>query len=109
MNPIVSIVVPTKNRYKYLKLLISLIESFNDSRIELLVHDNSDDNAEIKKFLQGKSLLSTRYYYDPDKLSMCENAEVSIKQMVNIFVSLEMMMPYVVILRIVQNGCLLTR
>lgn len=80
MKPIVSVVVPTKNRYKYLKLLISLIESFNDSRIELLVHDNSDDNAEIKKFLQGKTLLSTRYYYDPDKLSMCENAERGINK-----------------------------
>lgn len=80
MNPIISVVVPTKNRYKYLKGLISMIENFNDSRIELLVHDNSDNNAEMLDFLKGKSLVSTSYYYDSDKLSMGENAERGINK-----------------------------
>lgn len=80
MTPIVSVVVPTKNRYKYLKQLISLIESFNDSRIELLIHDNSDNNREIMEFLSGKSLVSTSYYYDTEKLSMGENAERGINK-----------------------------
>ena len=80
MNPIVSVVVPTKNRYKYLKHLISLIESFNDGRIELLVHDNSDDNSEILDFLSNKKLVSTYYYYDTDRLSMGENAERGINK-----------------------------
>ena len=80
MNPIISVVVPTKNRYKYLKGLISMIENFNDSRIELLVHDNSDNNTEMLDFLKGKSLVSTSYYYDSDKLSMGENAERGINK-----------------------------
>lgn len=80
MTPIVSVVVPTKNRYKYLKQLISLIESFNDSRIELLIHDNSDNNREILEFLSGKSPVSTSYYYDTEKLSMGENAERGINK-----------------------------
>ena len=80
MTPIVSVVVPTKNRYKYLKFLISLIESFNDGRIELLVHDNSDDNSEILDFLSNKTLVSTNYYYDTNKLSMGENAERGINK-----------------------------
>lgn len=80
MTPIVSVVVPTKNRYKYLKQLISLIESFNDSRIELLIHDNSDNNREIMEFLSGKSPVSTSYYYDTEKLSMGENAERGINK-----------------------------
>lgn len=80
MNPLISIVVPTKNRYKYLKHLISLVESFNDSRIELLVHDNSEDNTEIVSFLSTKKLVSTIYYYDPSHLSMCENAERGINK-----------------------------
>ena len=80
MTPIVSVVVPTKNRYKYLKGLISMIENFNDYRIELLVHDNSDNNAEMLDFLIGKSLVSTSYYYDSDKLSMGENAERGINK-----------------------------
>ena len=80
MNPIITVVVPTKNRYKYLKELISMIENFNDSRIELLVHDNSDNNFEILDFLKGKSLVSTSYYYDSDILSMGENAEHGINK-----------------------------
>ena len=80
MTPIVSVVVPTKNRYKYLKGLISMIENFNDSRIELLVHDNSDNNTEMLDFLKGKSFVSTSYYYDSDKLSMGENAERGINK-----------------------------
>lgn len=80
MTPIVSVVVPTKNRYKYLTSLISMIEGFNDSRVELLVHDNSDDNTEILDFLSGKTLVSTKYYYDSEILSMGENAERGINK-----------------------------
>ena len=80
MLPIISIVVPTKNRYKYLKHLIALIEGFNDNRIELLVHDNSDDNSEILEFLSSKRIVSTVYYHDTDCLSMGENAERGINK-----------------------------
>lgn len=80
MKPVITVVVPTKNRYKYLKGLITMIENFNDSRIELLVHDNSDNNKEILDFLKGKVLVSTSYYYDTDKLSMGENAERGINK-----------------------------
>ena len=74
-HPIISIVVPTKNRYKYLEHFISLVESFNDDRIELIVQDNSDDNREIIDFLSNKILTSTKYYYCADNLSMGGNAE----------------------------------
>lgn len=80
MKPIISVVVPTKNRYKYLKHLISLVESFQDNRIELLIQDNSDDNSEILDFLSGKELISTIYHHDSDKLSMGENAERGINK-----------------------------
>lgn len=80
MHPIISVVVPTKNRYRYLKHLISLIESFHDTRIELLIHDNSEDNTEIQKFLSDRILTSTRYHYDTDILSMGQNAERGINK-----------------------------
>ena len=72
--------VPTKNRYKYLIHLITLIEGFNDKRIELVIHDNSDNNSEIINFMNGKSFVSTVYFYDTDKLSMGENAERGINK-----------------------------
>lgn len=75
---IVSVLVPTKNRYKYLKHLINLIESFGDSRVELLIQDNSDDNSEISTFLAGKSLVSTVYCHSSDVLSMGQNTDKAI-------------------------------
>lgn len=78
MTRLISVIVPTKNRYKYLKFLIELVESYCDSRIELLVHDNSDDNSEIIEYLSHKNLQSTVYYHDSSKLSMGENAEKGI-------------------------------
>ena len=75
MKRLVSILVPTKNRYKYLMHLIELIESFNDERIELLVQDNS----EILAFLSGRTLVSTVYKYSSSKLSMGLNADLAIK------------------------------
>ena len=53
-QPLLSIVVPTKNRYPYLKKLIELVESFNSNDIELVIQDNSDDNNEILEFLKDK-------------------------------------------------------
>ena len=86
MKPIISVVVPTKNRYKYLKHLVSLIENYRDSRIELLVYDNSDDNSEILEFLSGKELISTCYHHDSDKLSMGENAERAINKAIGEYI-----------------------
>ena len=49
--PLLSIIIPTKDRYKYLKILISLIDSYNLSELELIIQDNTSDNTEILKFL----------------------------------------------------------
>lgn len=72
--PLISIFVPTKNRYTYLEKLISLIEGYKDSRIELIIHDNSDSNVEILRYLNTMDLLSTKYYYYQGYLTMSENS-----------------------------------
>jgi len=86
MAPLVSVVVPTKNRYKYLMKLIDLVESFNNSEIELLIQDNSDNNEEIVRFLQGRTLKSVRYCYCTDKMSMSQNAELAIKNSIGEYI-----------------------
>lgn len=78
MRPLISIVVPTKNRYKYLKYLIDLIESFNSTEIELVIQDNSDDNSEILDFLKNKNYQSIKYFYSSKKLSMSGNSDLAV-------------------------------
>lgn len=53
-QPLLSIVVPTKNRYEYLEKLVELIDSFMSNEIELVIQDNSDDNTRIIEFLKDR-------------------------------------------------------
>lgn len=77
-QPLLSIVVPTKNRYYYLKHLIKYINNFETDEVELLVHDNSDNNAEILDFINKGQYRSISYYYTKDHLSMSENADQAV-------------------------------
>lgn len=75
---LLSIVVPTKNRYKYLKYLIQLVEGFQSNLIELVVHDNSDDNSEIIPFINNINFNCLKYYYSKEKLSVKDNCDQAI-------------------------------
>ncbi len=75
---LISIVVPTKNRYIYLKELVKLINSFDDNAIEFVIQDNSDNNQEILDFLKSEQKDNIRYYYCNDQLAATENADKAI-------------------------------
>ena len=79
MEYLVSVVVPTKNRYKYLRYLIQLIDSFQLPELELVIQDNSDDNSEILEYLKGFDNPNIKYYYSSDSLTMSGNAELGIQ------------------------------
>jgi glycosyltransferase involved in cell wall biosynthesis len=79
MKALLSIVVPTKNRYKYLKHLINLINSFKSDEIELVIQDNSEDNSEILKYLEEERFPNIKYFYCMEKLSMSANADLAIQ------------------------------
>lgn len=77
-KPLLSIAVPTKNRYYYLKYLIKLVASFGSDEIELVVQDNSDDNTEIKEFLEKNPYDFVRYYHNYGIISMTGNCDLAI-------------------------------
>lgn len=74
----ISVVVPTKNRYKYLKSLIELIIGFDTDELELVIQDNSDNNLEIEEWLAGKNYPWLKYYYCSDKLTSIQNFDLAI-------------------------------
>ena len=57
---LLSIVVPTKNRYYYLKYLIRLVDNLHSEEVELVIQDNSDYNNEFVEYLKKKSF---NHYY----------------------------------------------
>ncbi|WP_101542653.1 glycosyltransferase family 2 protein [Bacteroides cutis] len=78
MNPLLSIVIPTKNRYFYLKHLITLIDSFHSDYIELVVQDNSDDNSTFVEYLNKCNYKNLNYFYNSGRLSQAENSDLAI-------------------------------
>jgi len=74
----ISVVVPTKNRYKYLKSLIELIIGFETDELELVIQDNSDNNQEFEEWLASKKYPWLKYYYCSDKLTSIQNFDFAI-------------------------------
>jgi glycosyltransferase involved in cell wall biosynthesis len=79
MKPLLSIVIPTKDRYKYLKHLLLLIDSFNYSEIEVIVQDNTENNKEIQEFLDLKSFQYLKYYHNSKQLAVSKNCDLAIQ------------------------------
>jgi glycosyltransferase involved in cell wall biosynthesis len=45
LTPLISLLIPSRNRANYLSSLISIIEKCSDDRIEFLISDNSDESG----------------------------------------------------------------
>lgn len=78
-RPLLSIVVPTKNRYYTLKYLIQLFCSFKNDDIELVIQDNSDDNREILCFLQKIYHPNLVYDYRSDSMPIFQNCDLAVE------------------------------
>ena len=79
-KPILSIIIPTKNRYRYLKKLIELISSFSSTQLELIIQDNSTNNEEIKSFLTNyTSDKRIVYDYTPNPIDIISNCDLAVK------------------------------
>ena len=77
-QPLLSLVIPTKDRYYYLKYLIMLVDSFNFDDFEMVIQDNTCDNLEILKFLEGYQYSFVKYYHTKEQLSVKENSDLAI-------------------------------
>ena len=77
-DKLLSIVVPTKNRYYYLKFLIQLIENLHSEEIEMVIQDNSDDNKEFLEYLNLKKYNFIRYDYIEGQIPRSDNSDKGI-------------------------------
>lgn len=78
MQPLVSIVIPTRNRQSYCIAAIQNILSYEFRDFELCVHDNSDDNQVgqfISTYIRDDRL---RYVYVPNPLNSVINMDKSV-------------------------------
>jgi glycosyltransferase involved in cell wall biosynthesis len=73
-RPLLSVVIPTKNRHETLSVLIAYLLSWDSLEVEVVVNDNSDNAIDPTSW--GKvSRVNLIYNYDREKLSAIENCD----------------------------------
>lgn len=79
MKPLLSIVIPTKNRYSTLTNLVEKLLDWGDGDYEVIVQDNSEDNTPIKGFLLNYSNdPRLKYFHNLNHVTVCQNSEDAI-------------------------------
>jgi glycosyltransferase involved in cell wall biosynthesis len=73
-NKLLSIIIPTKNRYECLiPVVTALLKHIQSDNIELIIQDNSDDNKRGLLFFENCEDRRVKYFYHHENLSIQEN------------------------------------
>ena len=78
MDYLVSTVIPTKNRQKYCIRAIEQILGLQDESIQIVVQDNSDDDA-VEKYVEKKNASSIAYRHVRGIISFVDNFSVAMQ------------------------------
>lgn len=78
-RPLLSVVIPTKNRQTYLKLLLKELLDTVSYRFELIIQDNSDDNS-LGAWISDIGDERVRYSHIQNSISVVDNCDLAIKR-----------------------------
>jgi glycosyltransferase involved in cell wall biosynthesis len=76
---LLSVVIPTKNRYETLNILVESLLQWKETRFEVVVQDNSNDNSPFLPILNrynGDERL--KYYHTTTELSAIGNCDLAV-------------------------------
>lgn len=79
MNCLLSIIIPTKNRYSTLLPVLSYLKTIEGEEFEIIVQDNSDDNTKALEFLKNGNNEKIKYYYSNEQFSQTGNSDNAVK------------------------------
>jgi glycosyltransferase involved in cell wall biosynthesis len=78
MKPLLSVVIPTKERYEYLEKLVELLITFKENNFEIIIQDNSQDNSKFLSYLLKLNDHRVRYFYTKNPLSVVDNCDLAV-------------------------------
>lgn len=81
-TPILSIIIPTKNRYIYLFEILKIIKNYDfKNEVEVVIQDNSINNSQILDFLRNNNgqYDFVKYFYSTAELSQAGNSDLAVK------------------------------
>lgn len=77
---LLSIVIPTKNRYSTLFVVVqTILENITSDDYEIVIQDNSDDNTVVHQFLSEMDNKKIAYYYHKKSIPISDNTELAIE------------------------------
>lgn len=87
MKPILSIIIPTKDRYRTLFYLVKQLLTWQDRDFEVVVQDNTLDNSKALDFFK-ESFADSRfkYFHTTTPISGLENAQLAIDNSVGEYI-----------------------
>lgn len=80
MSYLLSIVIPTKNRYKYLLDTIESLLCLDSKLVEIVVMDNSDDNTDFLEFMKKVKNENLMYYHTNKPMGQRDNSDEAIQK-----------------------------
>jgi len=85
---LLSIIIPTKNRYSTLFNVVEMLLSFDlNDDMEIIIQDNSDDNKAALDFFAQKTIFKNlHYYFSKEELSVIENSDKAVLNSIGEFV-----------------------
>lgn len=85
-QPLLSIVIPTKDRHFYLKQLLSAIIGFNSDEIEIVIQDNTADNQDFLEYLCGINYPMLKYNHVKEQIPISRNSDLAVNNSTGKFV-----------------------
>jgi len=82
-TPLLSIIIPTKNRYTTLLPVVNaILKNIKSNNFELIIQDNSDSNKSVLSFFDNIENTDSRihYYYHGENISISDNTILAIEK-----------------------------
>lgn len=80
MKPLLSIIIPTKNRIAYLKEVLQILVSIKHNSLEYIITDNTPGNEEFSLFVEELNDQRLKYFYVKENMSQTENSDFALSK-----------------------------
>ena len=79
-TPLLSLVIPTLDRYETLIPLVRTLATWGDARMEVIIADNSTNNSGFIYLLEARKNPCFVYSHSDEKLSAVENCDLAVSK-----------------------------
>lgn len=83
---LLSVIIPTYNRYKYLRGCLESLSRLKSDQVEIIVQDNTENNIEIVNFISILNDKRIKYYHIKEHICVGDNCDEAMKHVTGKYV-----------------------